>query len=130
MKRKNRLRVRRLAALLLTLLLAAAFLTPLGASAQDTKKVVRVGWYESPFNQTDELGRRTGYGYDYQQRIAAYTGWTYEYVEVSLPVISLLFSVTTYISTFVCGAAPVSSLIALTALMISITVPTSALSFL
>lgn len=45
------------------------------------KKVVRVGWYESAFNSTDRFGRRSGYAYEYQQKIAAYTGWTYEYVE-------------------------------------------------
>ena len=44
-------------------------------------KVVRVGWYESPFCHIDSLGRRSGYAYDYQRRIAANTGWTYEYVE-------------------------------------------------
>ena len=45
--------------------------------------IIRVGWYESPFNSTDPLGRRSGYAYDYQQKIAAYSGWTYEYVEGS-----------------------------------------------
>lgn len=45
------------------------------------KKVVRVGWYESAFNSTDRFGRRSGYAYEYQQRLAAYTGWKYEYVE-------------------------------------------------
>lgn len=48
-------------------------------------KTVRVGWYESPFNMTDQFGRRSGYAYDYQQKIAAYTGWNYEYVEGSWP---------------------------------------------
>ncbi|MDO4806477.1 MAG: transporter substrate-binding domain-containing protein, partial [Coriobacteriales bacterium] len=48
-------------------------------------EVVRVGWFESAFNTTDELGRRSGYAYDYQQKIAAYTGWTYEYVNGSWP---------------------------------------------
>ena len=48
-------------------------------------KVVRVGWFESMFNYTDAFGRRTGYAYEYQQKIAAYTGWTYEYVEGSWP---------------------------------------------
>lgn len=52
--------------------------------AQKTEgKVVRVGLYDSAFHQTDEFGRRTGYGYEYQQRVAIYTGWTYEYVEGS-----------------------------------------------
>ena len=43
-------------------------------------KVVRVGWYDSPFNYTDKFSRRLGYAYEYQQKVAAYTGWTYEYV--------------------------------------------------
>ena len=47
------------------------------------KKVVRVGWYESAYNSTDRFGRRSGYAYEYQRKIAAYTGWTYEYVEGS-----------------------------------------------
>ncbi|MBR4153473.1 MAG: transporter substrate-binding domain-containing protein [Selenomonadaceae bacterium] len=49
-------------------------------TAYADNKVVRVGWYESPFNFKDNFGRRSGYAYDYQQKIAAYTGWTYEYV--------------------------------------------------
>ena len=85
MKETNRLSFRRIAALLLALLLAAALLPPLCAQAQASGRVVRVGWFESSFNMTDELGRRTGYGYEYQQKIAAYTGWTYEYVEESWP---------------------------------------------
>ena len=44
-------------------------------------KTVRVGWFESPFNYSDNYDRRFGYAYDYQQKIAAYTGWTYEYVD-------------------------------------------------
>lgn len=51
------------------------------SSYADQKKVVRVGWFESAFNSTDRHGRRSGYAYEYQQRIASYTGWTYEYVE-------------------------------------------------
>ncbi len=54
-------------------------------SARDQKaeKVVRVGWYDSLFNRIDRSGRRSGYAYEYQQKIAAYTGWKYEYVEGS-----------------------------------------------
>lgn len=77
-------RTPRNAAFLLFLLLLAGLLPPPRASAQ-AAKTVRVGWFESPFNITDQLGRRSGYGYDYQQKIAAYTGWTYEYVEGSWP---------------------------------------------
>ena len=44
---------------------------------------MRVGWYESAFHHTDEFGRKSGYGYEYQRRLSIYTGWTYEYVEGS-----------------------------------------------
>ena len=57
-----------------------------GKAAEKTEeKVVRVGWYESPFNMIDQFGRRSGYAYEYQQKIAVYTGWSYEYVEGSWP---------------------------------------------
>ena len=71
--------------LMLMLAVLAALALPVAAHAQESETIVRVGWYESPFNTTDELGRRSGYAYDYQQKIAAYTGWTYEYVTGSWP---------------------------------------------
>lgn len=46
-------------------------------------QVVRVGWFDGPFNLKDASGRRSGYAYEYQQKIATFTGWTYEYVEGS-----------------------------------------------
>ena len=46
-------------------------------------KVVRVGWYDSSYNNLDATGRRTGYAYEYQLKIASYTGWQYEYVSGS-----------------------------------------------
>ena len=74
-------RIRRIACFLLCLMLAAGLL-PAAATAPDTgEKTVRVGWYESAFNKTDSAGRRSGYAYEYQMKIAAYTGWKYEYVE-------------------------------------------------
>ena len=74
---------RRFAALLLCIVMVAALLLPVTAQAQESGKPVRVGWYESPFNLTDEFGRRSGYAYEYQQKSAAYTRWHYEYVEGS-----------------------------------------------
>ena len=61
--------MRRLAALLL-------ILPPLAAQAQGGEKVVRVGWHEEPYFITDLYGRRSGYSYEYQCKVAAYTGWT------------------------------------------------------
>ncbi len=66
---------------LLTVLMMLA--SPAVFAAKPEAKTVRVGWYESAFHRTDQFGRRSGYGYEYQQRIATYTGWTYEYVEGS-----------------------------------------------
>lgn len=53
---------------------------PLQALATEGK-VVRVGWYEGGYNITGPNGERSGYGYEYQQTVAAYTGWRYEYVK-------------------------------------------------
>lgn len=53
--------------------------------AEKATKTVRVGWYDTPFNRIDKNGRRCGYAYDYEQKVAAYTGWKYEYVNGSWP---------------------------------------------
>ena len=76
-------RWKRTAAFALCLVLSLALVMPSFVYAEG--KVVRVGWYESPFNFSDRFGRRSGYAYEYQQKIAAHTGWTYEYVEASWP---------------------------------------------
>lgn len=56
---------------------------PLQALATESK-VVRVGWYDGGYNITGPSGERSGYGYDFQQTVAAYTGWRYEYVNGSI----------------------------------------------
>lgn len=66
---------------LFVMLLPAVFLLLADAEAEEPSKVVRVGWFDSSYNNIDGSGRRTGYSYEYQQKIAAYTGWNYEYVE-------------------------------------------------
>ncbi len=73
--------MRRITALVLLLTLSALCLLPAAAPAEEETRVVRVAWYESPFTRRDALGRRTGYTYEYARKIAAYTGWKYEYVE-------------------------------------------------
>ena len=74
---------KRFAALLFVFVLAAACCLPITAFAHDGGKTVRVGWYESSFNATDQSGRRSGYAYEYQRKIAAYSGWDYVYVKGS-----------------------------------------------
>lgn len=42
---------------------------------------VSVGFFAFPgYHQVDEDGLRSGYGYEFLQRIKMYTDWTYEYV--------------------------------------------------
>ena len=68
-----------LTALLLSVVPCAA------RAAEPDRKVVRVGWFDSSYNIIDEQGYRSGYGYEYQLKLAAYNGWSYEYVEGSWP---------------------------------------------
>lgn len=54
---------------------------PDSVSAEDAStKTVRIGVFEETYNIVNEEGERSGYGYEYLQKIAGYTGWTYEYV--------------------------------------------------
>ena len=43
-------------------------------------EVVKVGWYEDSYHITGKNGNRSGYGYEYEQAVSAYTGWDYDYV--------------------------------------------------
>ena len=61
-------------------LLWLAAMLPVSAAAETTREAVRVGWYEDSYHITGENGERSGYGYEYEQAIASYTGWNYEYV--------------------------------------------------
>ena len=72
-------RSRKYGCLLLSLALLLSLL-PRPAGAEGTGKTVRVGWYEDSYHITGPNGERSGYGYEYEQALAAYTGWNYEYV--------------------------------------------------
>ena len=66
---------------LIILTLVFAFIVPAGIHADEQEeKIVRVGWHDAPYFMIDQYGRRSGYSYEYQCKVAAYTGWTYEYV--------------------------------------------------
>jgi len=51
-------------------------------ASRDDSKVVTVAYYEkSGFTiGGGELANKSGYGYEYLQKIASYTGWTYKYI--------------------------------------------------
>ena len=67
--------------IILLTLIPLMFLTSSNVKAEE--KHIRVGWFESAFNTSDEFGRLSGYSYEYQQKLSVYTGWTYEYVKGS-----------------------------------------------
>ena len=77
--------IRRAVALFLSAALTFLCLSPALAltGTPSEEKVVRVGWYSSSFNRMDNFGRRSGYAYEYQMKIAAFTGWRYEYISGS-----------------------------------------------
>ena len=59
-----------------------AFICPAGASAaSQDEETVRVGYYENEVFQegAKEGAVKTGYAYEYYQKISEYTGWRYEY---------------------------------------------------
>ena len=82
---KTNRKLQKYSCFLLSLMFLLA-MTPTMASAEEAEskeeqKIVRVGWYEDSYHITDKNGNRSGYGYEYEQAVAAYTGWDYEYVE-------------------------------------------------
>lgn len=67
-----------LAVLLLTSYSGAVFAADAAGNEWET---LRVGFFAFPgYHNIDEDGRRSGYGYEFLQRLAIHGGWTYEYV--------------------------------------------------
>ena len=68
---------------LLAILLSASpcFVSHATELADKQPEVLRVGFFAfSGYHMTDENGRRSGYGYEFLQRLAIHGGWSYEYV--------------------------------------------------
>ena len=51
------------------------------AAENQKEKIVRIGVPDDTYDKINENGKRSGYGYEYLQKIAGYTGWNYEYVD-------------------------------------------------
>ena len=67
---------------LLAILLSASpcFVSHATELAKEQPEVLRVGFFAfSGYHMTDENGRRSGYGYEFLQRLAIHGGWSYEY---------------------------------------------------
>ncbi len=52
-----------------------------GAAEENDQKIIRVGYVLAAGYQSGSAGQpKDGFGYEYLQKIASYTGWKYEYV--------------------------------------------------
>ena len=70
-------------AILLLLILSVGALVPITASAAGHEGMtVRVGYYENEVFQegAQEGAVKSGYAYEYYQKLSEYTGWQYDYV--------------------------------------------------
>lgn len=54
------------------------------AAENQKERVVRIGVPDDTYDKINGNGKRSGYGYEYLQKIAGYTGWKYEYVDCTL----------------------------------------------
>lgn len=79
---KKKVQIRSMCALCVLVLLVVLGGTAFGAEKQDAA-VIRVGYTDKGQMIKKSGGRFTGYGVDYLNRLAAYTGWQYEYVLVT-----------------------------------------------
>jgi len=82
---KNRIeKIGRYAVLLLCFAVISSLIPQITVHAeqeqQEQQKVVRVGWYESSFNKTEKSGKKSGYAYEYQLKLASYANWRFQYI--------------------------------------------------
>ena len=77
----NRMHAKRIMVFWLGVILCITLCPMLPFRAKAAPREVRVGWHEEPYFIKDQNGRASGYSYEYQQKIAAYVGWEYHYVE-------------------------------------------------
>lgn len=50
--------------------------------AQKTQeKTIRTAFFDGSYIQKNEDGKKSGYGYEFQQAVSSYTGWKYNYIE-------------------------------------------------
>ncbi len=72
--------LRRVCACTLAILLFVS-VCPAASAAPKEPDAIRVGYFSFPgYHDIGKNGRRSGYGYEFLQRLAIYGGWTYEYL--------------------------------------------------
>ena len=79
MKKELQKRMQRYGCVLLGIFLLLLSMPQIALAKNSASESVRVGWYEDSYHTTGENGERSGYSYEYEQAIAAYTSWSYTY---------------------------------------------------
>ena len=75
------MRGKRLLSFLLAVMLLVMAMPGASAAGSEEGEVLRVGFFAfSGYHVVDGDGRRSGYGYEFLQKLAIHAGWTYEYV--------------------------------------------------
>ncbi|MEF9894092.1 MAG: EAL domain-containing protein [Anaerorhabdus sp.] len=81
-KRNSKLIGKWILTFLLSIIMICFSLFPSYAIAENTNRVVRVGFFAfEGYHETDEHNQRSGYGYEYLHEMAKYTDWEFEYVD-------------------------------------------------
>ena len=84
---RKRIQLRMMTTIIVLIMTIVSIMAPLTVCAQSNdeqtsgRRVVRIGWHEPPYFMIDQNGRKSGYSYEYQRKVAAYTRWEYDYVE-------------------------------------------------
>ncbi len=72
---------RRPAYFVLTVLFLLAFFRSLAWGDPYSQRTIRVAFFDFPgYQSVDKTGRRSGYGYEFLQRLAVHAGWHYRYL--------------------------------------------------
>ena len=56
-------------------------IVPVYAAEESYGETVRTAFFDGSYIQENEKGEKSGYGYEFQQAVASYTGWKYDYIK-------------------------------------------------
>lgn len=81
MNKKNNIKARVISLILCVAFIVSAIIPDVAFAAKEERKVVRVGYVNAEnYEEGGEGEYKSGFGYEYFQRISYITGWKYEYV--------------------------------------------------
>lgn len=80
--KKISINIQKYCGILICLILILSMTGAAPAYAEESQeKTVRTAFFDGSYILENEKGEKSGYGYEFQQAVASYTGWKYDYVE-------------------------------------------------